>query len=211
MSKFLGPIHTWLFNKIVVFESIEKDLETHYDDEKFKRYHNELKKRIGDYIPNQPLENLIDSDNIHGWLQSQITKVETRQAAFINKILTEDSNSKEIIKNIYNNAGQKAAKELGNQIDDPSEIFNELDKVLIEGMPCDRVNRVEEETSESFTWITQNCVHKNNWESNGVDVTNYYNFRAALIKGFVEKVSSKFTYIYTNESEQVNKIIKRVD
>jgi len=208
MSQFLAPIHTWLFNKILVLENIERDLVNSVEENGLKEYHQKLQIEFGDYIPNQPLEEIIDETNIHGWLQGRITMAETRQAAFINKLMSVSKNAVEGINNIYYQAGQKTASELGVTIDQPAEIFQALNNVLLEGMPCDRVNSVTNQSEESITWKTQTCVHKNNWESNGVDVEYFYGFRAAFTKGFTETVGNGLAYTYTNEGEQVHTISK---
>ncbi|MDD3141117.1 MAG: hypothetical protein PHX08_19405 [Lachnospiraceae bacterium] len=42
MSKFLAPIHTWLFNKILIVESIEKEIVKELANNEQKIFHNEL-------------------------------------------------------------------------------------------------------------------------------------------------------------------------
>lgn len=208
MSQFLAPIHTWLFNKIVVLESIEKGIAASFTDEEVLKYHTALKESIGDYIPDAPLENLIDQSNIHGWLQDRITKAETRQAALVSKVMTNEGAS-EVIKSVYNTAGVEAAKALASKVKEPSALFQGVNDVLLEGMPCDRVNAVVEQTEDTFVWKTVQCVHKNNWESNGVDVKEFYGYRAALINGYVTTASDDFEYAYTNDGEQVHKITRK--
>ncbi len=83
MSQFLAPIHTWLFDKILLMESIEKEIVNQYSDSKYQDAHAKLVQKYGDFIPNQPLEQLIDQSNIHGWLQEGITVVENRLAFLI--------------------------------------------------------------------------------------------------------------------------------
>ena len=83
MSAFLGPIHHWLFNKITLFEDLEKDtnrsVAAKYGDQALT-IQNEAEEKYGACIPELPLENLIDTNNIHGWLQNRISIAEKRQA-----------------------------------------------------------------------------------------------------------------------------------
>ncbi len=206
MSQFLAPIHTWLFNKIVILEGIEKNIEKQFQEDGITSYHQEIKKAIGDYLPEVSLEEQIDPSNIHGWLQDKIIKAETRQAAFINKIMSKDDTAVDRIKSIYYEAGVEAAGKLEVKIENPSEIFKQLNDVLLEGMPCDRVNSVLEQAPEKCVWETVHCVHKNNWESNGVDVSFYYGFRAALIEGYVNTISEGCTYSWEIQPRQIHTI-----
>lgn len=46
MSQFLAPIHTWLFDKIVLMESIEKEIVNQYSDSKYQDAHAKVHTRI---------------------------------------------------------------------------------------------------------------------------------------------------------------------
>lgn len=209
MSQFLAPIHTWLFNKIVILENIEKNIVASVEDNSVKEAHNELSSKFGTFIPNQPLETMIDESNIHGWLQDKITVAETRQAAFVNKLMEVSENAVEGVTNVYFQTGVDTAKAMEASIDSPADLFQALNNVLLEGMPCDRVNSVIEQTDDMITWKTSTCVHKNNWESQGVNIDYFYGFRAAFTKGFIETLSSKFAYDYSNEGVQLHKIVAK--
>ncbi len=206
MSQFLAPIHTWLFNKIVVMENIEKNIVSSVEDNSLKDAHNELVNKFGGFIPDQPLETMIDESNIHGWLQDKITTAETRQAAFVHKLIEVSDHAAEGIKNVYFQTGVETAMAMEVNLDDPAEVFQALNNVLLEGMPCDRVNSVIEQNDDTITWKTSTCVHKNNWENQGVNVEYFYDFRAAFTKGFVETLSQKLGYVYSNEGVQLHKI-----
>ena len=86
MSLFLGPIHHWLYRKIRLQEELittlaEREGARSGDSGKYETYVNrELR----------PLEELIDTDNIHGWLQARIHDAEGRYAALVAAILKED-------------------------------------------------------------------------------------------------------------------------
>ncbi len=208
MSQFLAPIHTWLFHKILVLENIEKDIAASFDNDVLTAKHEGLLAEFGPYIPDAPLDTLIDTSNIHGWLQASITRAETRQAALVHILMDNSSDVIEGITNVYYQAGIKTAKTMNTTIDEPVQIFNALNNVLLEGMPCDRVNQVVEQNPDKMVWKTQQCVHKNNWESNGVDVAYFYAFREAFSKGFVETISSQCSYSYSNVTEQLHELVK---
>lgn len=207
MSKFLAPIHTWLFNKIVLLESIERDIHNAFKSETTEIFLQELIIEKGNFLPNVPLEDIIDQNNIHGWLQNRINIAETRQAAFVSYITALDPNALQRLTSIYYEKGIETATAYNGSISEPSEIFKAINDNLLEGMPCDRVNSVVEQTPERLIWNTMLCVHKNNWENNGVEVSVYYGFRAAFIEGFVFGINKDYTYIYTNDMVQQHQIL----
>lgn len=208
MSRFLAPTHTWLFNRILITENIEKAIEAEFQDETVVAYHNGLKETIGDYMKDEPLETLEES-NIHGWLQKCIIRAETRQAGLISQVI-KNKGAEDIISKIYFEAGAKLAKSLDVKIEGTMAIFKGLSEVLLKGrMSCDRVNHVVEQTDEQLTWKIVQCAHRNNWEKGGMDVAYYYKFRAALIEGFVNTVSNQFTYTYSNNPEHLHRIIRK--
>lgn len=201
MSKFLAPIHGWLFNKILILEKVEKRILVKVDDQ-YEAHREEAVNKYGDFLPNQPLEALIDKSNIHGWLQSVINNVESRQALFIGNLLNEGL-EKEVIEAYYE-VGLDEGKTI--EVNEPSEALNALNNVLLEGMPCDRVIEIIQQDSHHVKWLTKLCVHKSNWESNGTPVENYYTFRAAFTKGFVQSLNENYVYEYINSEQQIHEI-----
>lgn len=205
MSAFLGPIHYWVYNKILVGENIQKEVlefaknrGINVDSIKSKAYE---KYGEPDY---SNLEDVIDEGNIHGWLQGRIDSLEYRLASIVTDILKENIKIEEI-KEVFKSNG----KEVFENIEDKSLSADGLFKVifdnLVEGMPCDRVNLVEEESDEKVVWITTTCVHKRFWDAVGGDVNNYYILKDGWIEGFVSSSPKNFVY----EREDNNNYIKK--
>ena len=209
MSLFLGHIHTWLFGKILLMEEIEKKIAAAYTDVQITEYNNALQTTFGGYLPDEPLENLIDPGNIHGWLQAKITTIEQRQAALVGFILKNDPASAVAIEGIYREAGRASAANLEEKPADAFAIFNLLNDFLLEGMPCDRVNSVEAKGTDRVIWNITQCVHKMNWEMGGTPVEYYYGFRSAFIEGFVEGLQNDFAYAPIEGTEQKHSIYNK--
>lgn len=206
MSKCLAPIHTWLFNKILILEDIEKDIVASVSNARLLEAHKNLLEKYGNYIPEKPIEELIEESNIHGWLQERITVAEVRLAEFVGILMKNSSNAIEGINNIFEQAGIKEAMKYNEIVERPSDVFKLLGDVLLEGMPCDRVNKVISQQDNEISWLTESCVHKNNWEQVGVAVENYYRFRESFTRGFVTTVNPQMKYIYTLTDQQEHKI-----
>ena len=78
MSLFLGKIHYWLFNKILWFEKLENEIINLAKEEGFEieKISTDIQRQYGEILPDKPLEELIDTSNIHGWLQGKIHSAE---------------------------------------------------------------------------------------------------------------------------------------
>lgn len=205
MSAFLGPIHYWVYNKILVGENIQKEVlefaknrGINVDSIKSKAYE---KYGEPDY---SNLEDVIDEGNIHGWLQGRIDSLEYRLASILTDILKENIKIEEI-KEVFKSNG----KEVFENIEDKSLSADGLFKVifdnLVEGMPCDRVNLVEEESDEKVVWITTTCVHKRFWDAVGGDVNNYYILKDGWIEGFVSSSPKNFVYEREDNKNYIKK------
>ncbi|CUN42888.1 Uncharacterised protein [Sarcina ventriculi] len=205
MSAFLGPIHYWVYNKILVGENIQKEVlefaknrGINVDSIKSKAYE---KYGEPDY---SNLEDVIDEGNIHGWLQGRIDSLEYRLASIVTDILKENIKIEEI-KEVFKSNG----KEVFENIEDKSLSADGLFKVifdnLVEGMPCDRVNLVEEESDEKVVWITTTCVHKRFWDAVGGDVNNYYILKDGWIEGFVSSSPKNFVYEREDNKNYIKK------
>jgi hypothetical protein len=209
VSLFLGKIHYWLYNKILMCERIEeeiiervKDKDNGIDD-LVKHINHEFGAPTGKKM----LEEIIDTSNIHGWLQQRIESAELRQAALITQLLQWSSSYKVELLKIYTKQGEDAAHGYENTVVSPEEIFNALNDFILEGMPCDRVNKVNESNNNEFSWETSMCLHKSYWDRVGGDIRNFYELREVWIKAFVKTINSEFKY---EKSESgLNRIIRQ--
>mgnify|MGYP001055264205 CR=1 FL=1 len=200
MSLFLGKIHYWLFNKILWFEKLEEEIiklakSENLDIEKLRL---EIEGKYGTKLPNKPLEELIDTSNIHGWLQGQIHSAERRMAAWTKILIEADKDNYNKLKEVYSAQGIVAAKEIkseGKVPSTPEEIFNCMNDYILDGMPCDRVNEIVISEENSIGWQQRICVHKDIWQEVGCDVDYFYSLRNVWIASFVSELNDKFEYI----------------
>lgn len=205
MSLYLGKIHYWLFNKIVWFENLEGEIITLAKNEglNIEELSQEINNKYGAKLPNLPLEEMIDTSNIHGWLQGKIHAAEGRLATWSTKLLEKESvNGK--LESLYINQGIKAAKEAkeeGKIAGTASDIFNAVNDYILDGMPCDRVNQVLSDEENKVTWKRTLCVHKDIWNHVGGDVKYFYDLRNLWIKAFVNELNKNFNYVVCENDE----------
>ena len=211
MSLYLGKVHYWLFNKILWFEGLENEIITLAKNEglDIDNLSKEINDKYGEQTPQLPLEEMIDTSNIHGWLQEKISSAEGRMAAWTTKIINNNSEVTLKMESIYTQQGIKAAKEVkdkGIELDTAVDIFNSINDYILDGMPCDRVNEVVTSEENVVEWNRRICVHGDIWNKEQGDVNYFYKLRSLWIKAFVTEINPNFEYI---EREDGAKVITR--
>lgn len=207
MSLHLGKIHYWLFNKIIWFEKLECEIIelAKLEGLKIEDISKEINKKYGEQLPDLPLEEMIDTSNIHGWLQGKIHCAEGRMAAWTNKIIHLEGGFSKLEK-IYISQGEKAGKavkEIENLPKTAVEIYNSINDYILDGMPCDRVNQIVKSEEEIVEWTRRICVHKEIWEKENVEVNTFYGLRSLWIKSFIQEVNDEFCYIEKQDGIKV--------
>lgn len=199
MSLFLGKIHYWLFNKVLWFEGLEDKVIDFTKDKivDVNNLENQINLKYGKKLENKNLEEIIDTSNIHGWLQSKIHSAEGRMAAWTSSILNNDKEYIYELKKIYAEQGVNAAREAKVKSSNVTaeDIFNSMNDYILDGMPCDRVNEVITSNDEIVEWKRRICVNKEIWENEGVPVEIFYELRNQWISSFVKEMNNDYEYI----------------
>ena len=208
MSLFLGKIHYWLYNKIIWAEKMEQDIVVwaKAQDHPADQWQKDAMAKYGEPTGNKALEDVIDTGNIHGWLQATIQSAELRQAHIITTLLAESPESKDGVIQLFASQGAAAAKEYDQEITTPEGAFNALNDFILEGMPCDRVNEIISSDNEKHSWRTTACLHKPYWDQVDGDITIFYTLRDTWVKAFIEALTPSFSYVKPEAS--VHEIIK---
>ena len=187
MSAFLGPIHYWLFNKILLQQEIIDDLYCLGED-----YNPTLQavaeSRYG-RIADKPLEEMIDQGNIHGWLQERVSQVEYKYAFVITELAKHLPDAIPTLKDLLYRSGENQAILLHPAHNAPkaNELYKLISDLLLDGMPCDHANRLLSQKDDSIIWTRNLCVHAPYWEELGGDISIYYELRESWLKGFVKE------------------------
>lgn len=201
MSAFLGPIHYWLYQKIQLQESLtEAMLSTVVFEEDRISLKNKLNTVYG-IVERQPLEQVIDTGNIHGWLQGQIGVAEKRFAAAVTEILQDDPTQIEALRQAAYQLGQQ------NPLPDSADaraIYRALNDALLEGMPCDHVNEILEQNEQHVLWQQTVDLHLPFWDAVDGNIENYYLLRGAFISGSLS--GSHFSFQQTNNQFFIQKV-----
>ena len=140
MSKNLGPVHYMMYDKIKFQDKITNfllDGNTEAIDKDFAP------------VKDLPLEDLIDQDNIHGWLSARIDQVENRLA----RAMALSKNPREKMYEL----GKLEVK--GEDLSNLKLVFDKLNQRMLDGMPCDRALRAGIDEEGNLLLITDNNLH----------------------------------------------------
>ncbi|AJA46464.1 hypothetical protein CPAST_c03640 [Clostridium pasteurianum DSM 525 = ATCC 6013] len=205
MSAFLGKIHYLLYNKIQLNEDLLEGILNFAEGKNIpvKDIENRVYEEYG-YPERRALEEVIDQGNIHGWLQEKIQSVENRTAAIVTELINKYSINIDDISKIYYENGKKIMKSIDTENFLPKDLFDIIFTYMLEGMPCDMINKPIFESENEFSWETTRCIHKQHWDKVKGDVNNFYILRNAWIKGFLD--ITEYSYI---RSENGNSKITR--
>lgn len=147
MSAFLGRVHFILFNKVCECEKLNQQLI-----EKFNLNSSEV-DACSLPIVFGPLEEMIDENNIHGWLLNQVEATETR----LNYILNTLKDQKEDVKAMfYANGKSNCTLTSEVYLDD---LFRTMHSYLLDGMPCDGGMSIEDRDDTSVTFKYYDDAH----------------------------------------------------
>lgn len=202
MSAFLGPIHFWLYNKIQIQQDILEEILTSTEN-LFPGLKEELDTRYG-VSETRPLEEVIDQGNIHGWLQSSVSQVEFKLANCITTIIENNPDVLSKIVLIFEKKGEEKSSLINTN--NAAEAYKIISDCLLDGMPCDHANSMQEENENNVIWKRNVCVHMKYWEEVGGDINIYYALREAFIKGCL-----KGTQLMYEKVDEVTNIIRRAE
>lgn len=189
MSAFLGPIHHWLYHKVLLQEELIDDIMGFAIDNNIDlNLSDKLEQQFG--TPDKgPLEEIIDASNIHGWLQDRIAITEYRLSYAITTLLQEDPERLALLKNLFFTWGVNHSVSADSSLENAFKLLNDT---LLDGMPCDWVNEVILESTDEIKWKRTLCVHHRYWDEVNGDVNHYYELREELIKGIFSNSTIKY-------------------
>ena len=221
MSAFLGHIHYWLYKKIQLLVERENLIL-----EKTRRVVDDLADELHEISIDTygapidaatPLEDIIDHNNIHGWLSGQINVASVREAAFIKDMLDTNSGDDAVLVvaaildafAVQGKACGTVAKESLEDVNAPS-IYNALQNFYVNGMPCDGGDQIIEDTADTFTWVGDHKLQSPYWRTAGVDPQFMQLAYQTWFEAFVKEIAPGFELLTTDDGAQRLYTIQRV-
>lgn len=192
MSAFLGPIHHWLYGKIKLQQQLVEEVIALAKDKGISDLESRLNSTYG-IFDSRPLEEIIDGNNIHGWLQDKVSRVEYKLAESVTQLLAQNSVGMNELENIFYKSGEalgeRLAREEGLTV---PQVYKAISDSLLDGMPCDHAMQLIKQEVDEVVWKRVICVHERYWKEVGGDIQNYYELRQAWLKGLASAVGLIF-------------------
>lgn len=179
MSMFLAPIHFMVYGK----NQLQERLIARIAEQAAAKGWGTV-ETLNAYCrhENRPLEEIIDVSNIHGWLSNNIADVEHRLAALVTELLFGHPERLSVLEELAYEEGRKQSAPADAAA---GEIFQYLTTHLVDGMPCDGVNMMRDQTAETFRWDKTADVHSHYWTEVEGSPAVYQALRSKFIEGML--------------------------
>ena len=208
MSAFLGPIHYWLYNKIRLVNEREQaifEAAAVSCGDLAEELRAQVRQTYGDPPPAGDLAGLIDTGNIHGWLQRQINLAETREAAFVREltdICGDDARAavREAFELHGTACGRAAAADSRQDCTNAGGIFKAMNDCFLNGMPCDQADRVVVNVPGRTVWEGVTCLQEPNWKRAGADPRFMKELYRIWLAAFARGMNPAATYTQTADT-----------
>lgn len=206
MSSDLKPIHDWQFNKIKSSEALERfilSVLTKNNESDIKDLTLEAVEKFGDYSLDLPLAEQVTMDDIHGWLEGMIHKSESRMSFYLSKV---DSSELEAMRNsLYEYGKSEGAKH--QNVNSPEDAYKVQNDCILEGMPCDKINKLISADEESLVWENTSDIHEASILKGGSDLNTFHDLRRSYISGLFDGMGYKYSFSQP-EGKRINTITK---
>lgn len=216
MSAFLAPIHYWLYNKIrhvinrehLLYEKAEAECGTLAEE-----LREQIWQSYGSPLLEKDLAELIDLSNIHGWLQRQINTAETREAAFINELISSCGDAGQaLVSSVFQahgiTCGRLAQEQGAYDSSRADSIYKAVNDFYLNGMPCDQADMVIASLPEKVVWEGKNCLQEPNWKRAGADISLLKEFYRTWLASFVAAMNPNYRYQQTEDHSKGELIIR---
>jgi hypothetical protein len=178
MSEQIGPIHNWVFNKIKFQEKEVATLLALSD-----------KVNVDDVAGTVEKGNLIDivnTPNIHAFLQERIHITERRLAMSVESLLKNGFTLEDIKKTLFDFG---AANAFDSAVSAP-KAYELLSALMVSGMPCDRIESVEEKSETRIIFKENKDIHTEFWN----DKSLYQVLKDEVIKGLLSRTALSYSH-----------------
>lgn len=188
MMEMIGPKPRWEYRKIELLNELNGDLSKEAEENGWKLN--------GSYTVNMPdLDSGCDPMNVHGWIQNMLDLTEGNLAGVTEEILKEHPESLETLKDAAYRFGYRHASEAGDAV----SAYQMVDDVVLNGMPCDDVNEITEQSETGVSWYEKEDMHSKYWHDGSV----YRQLRNAVINGLLAK--SPVVYAYDDNHQSIRR------
>jgi hypothetical protein len=174
MSAFLAPIHHQMFQRIELAAARQEDLAAYARGRMSPGQCEELEARwtLRHELPAGELEELIGGAPIHAWLQGQM-EAQLVSEAQLWALLADRPERRGLVLGRLREHGLRLGEALLTErpelAGDLRELPRELERVVLESMPCDRVSQVVAASAGACIVRRDLLFHARLWQKAGLD------------------------------------------
>ncbi len=181
MYEKIGPIHRWLYQKIVLQDFITEHVLQYA---RMQGWTNQLDVKVDEIIGKNPvgkLEEVADSENIHEWLNHLVEISEKRFAFVVMRILEEDMGRMDALEKLMFALGRM---HMIGDMPTMMDVAQIIENSFLNGMPCDHVLQTEELGDKILMKRTIN-VHELYWNLENGTAEMYDRLMDSCLKGML--------------------------
>ena len=195
MSLFLGPIHHWMFNKILILESRAFHIASALEGAGVESA--AVKKAVADYgekLAGRDLADMLGDNSIHQFLYGLIAKIQIFEAGLVDLAKDRWEIALKAAESHGRETAGKAVSATGSKNASLEDIYRLIHDNQLEGMPCDPGAETAVISPSKLGYNHSTCNHIQNWEYTGVDIKRMCAITNAWIKGFIAGVNGSASY-----------------
>ena len=159
------------------------------------------------------LDKVIDKENIHGWLYERLLRVECREAAFMNYLAERVGDAAyEMGKEVYFEDGLREGrieKSRAGRVSSALEIYKKLRYHLLNGMPCDQIDEIREDSPEICRIHKKTIPQREAWKRTLVDPSKMEEMYLSWITGFFSAFEPEYVMTFENQGLGVDFLIMK--
>ena len=162
------------YNKIVNLDNLTKELE-----KMVKADLNIVYNPTGDF------EDVVDQEAAHPSLVKLMNCAESNFAKVVEALLAQGKELELVKEYIY-----QKGKEFALDDDNLEDAYNDIFKIVLDGMPCDETRVITVNEPNKLEWTLVDDLHSEYWK----DPSYYFIFLKSYIHGLLSKTSIKYDY-----------------
>ena len=174
----LGPVHYQMYEKIKLENELIKDIQDCAAEEGWQ-----LTRQYDEQYA--PLDQVIDMNNVHNWIQSHMEDVERRLADIVEELSEGHAERLNQLKETAYLTGYRHSV----QAPDAKSAYEVINAAVLNGMPCDDVIEIIQNDADKVVWREKTDMHASYWQNPSV----YRQLRNEMIRGLLAKSGLQYT------------------
>ena len=182
VNRYLGTVHLKMYRRILYQDAMARAVMGQGQQELGEAGLAAKLDMAAPAARKAPLEHVIDTEDILGWLAAAVEQCERRFALAVVTALDERPERMGELKATMRQMGRARSLKVALSATAAFALIREL---LLDGMPADFPFVMEHSDEGKVIWRVERCPHARYWAQLGVDPDTYYRLRDAWVEGML--------------------------